>query len=202
MTWMSIPQLAKHIGRDVSSNLVRRYIQRFPFFFVGQAHAGVMKYPPEALDILKRIYRLYHKDKKSRQEIEDILYHEYGNTTTIIQGPDRPQNERFPVALGESSMPQILSEISRLANAFDRIASALERMPVIGSPGAATENQSIQDKEILTDAETAIYLGLSKRTLREWRHKSKGPSFIRIGVKIRYKKSDIMDYLKKNISVG
>lgn len=199
MDWMTIPQMAKQIHRDASSNLVRRYIKRFPFFFVGQLHDGVMKYPPEALDILKRIYNLYHRKNKSRNEIENILYQEYGNTTTIIQDPDKPQAERLPAPLMDASLPVITSEIGRLADAFERMAAALEKMTAgTGSQSALTENQSIQDKELLTDAETATYLGISKRTLREWRQNGKGPGFIQMGRKIRYVKKDILEYFQKN----
>jgi predicted DNA-binding transcriptional regulator AlpA len=197
MDWLTIPQMAKQIHRDASSNLVRRYIKRFPFFFVGQQYDGVMHYPPDTLDILKRIYVLYHRKKKNRKEIEDILYSEYGNTTTIIQDPEKPQNERSLAPLGETTLPAVLPEISRLADAFERIATALENQTTIsGSAPGKIENQSIQDKEILTDAETAAYLGFSKRTLRDWRQQGKGPDYIRIGSKIRYQKKDILKFLE------
>jgi len=200
---MSIPQLAKQIHKDASSNLVRRYIKRFPFFFVGQLHDGVMHYPPEAQDILKRIYRLYHRDKKSRKEIEDILYREYGNTTTIIQDPEKPQDERLPAPLSESSLPAILPEITRLADAFDRIATALEKQATAsGSQPTLTENQSYHDKELLTDKETAFFLGIAERTLRDWRKQGKSPAYIQMGTKIRYRKKDIDAYLDKQIISG
>jgi excisionase family DNA binding protein len=88
-----------------------------------------------------------------------------------------------------------MPEITRLADAFERIATALEKQTGTGSQPAVIENQSIQDKEILTDKETAFYLGLADRTLRDWRKKGKGPAFVRMGTKIRYRKTAINEYL-------
>jgi excisionase family DNA binding protein len=195
MDWLTIPMLAKKIDKDASSNLVRRYIKRFPFFFVGQLHDGIMHYPPDTMDILKRIYNLYRRKKKNRKEIEEILYQEYGNTTTIIQ-PEKPDIERLSIKGGDTSLPAIMPEISRLADAFERIATALENQTAgAGSQSAVTENQSIQDKELLTDTETASYLGLADRTLRDWRKQGKGPAFVQMGKKIRYRKTAIDEYL-------
>jgi len=197
MDWLTIPQLSKKIHKDASSNLARRYIKRFPFFFVGQEYDGLMFYPPDTVDILKRIYNLYHREKKKKKEIEDILFKEYGNTTTIIH--DAPDIERLPVQGDKASLPAVLPEISRLADAFERIATALENQTTgTGSQPAVTENQFSQDKEILTDKETAAYLGVASRTLRDWRRQGKGPDYIRIGSKVRYQKSDILNYLEKN----
>jgi len=194
MDWLTIPQMAKQIHKDASSNLVRRYIKRFPFFFVGQVHDGLMHYPPDTLDIVKRIYQLYHRKKKNRKEIDDILYKEYGNTTTIIQ--DKPVVERLPIKGGDTSLPAIVPGINRLADAFERIATALENTSAgTGSQPAVTENQSYQDKEILTDKETASFLGVASRTLRDWRRQKKGPAFVQMGSKIRYRKKDIDAYL-------
>jgi len=131
------------------------------------------------------------------KEIEDILFKEYGNTTTIIH--DAPDIERLPVQGDKASLPAVLPEISRLADAFERIATALENQTTgTGSQPAVTENQFSQDKEILTDKETAAYLGVASRTLRDWRRQGKGPDYIRIGSKVRYQKSDILNYLEKN----
>jgi excisionase family DNA binding protein len=92
-----------------------------------------------------------------------------------------------------------MPEISRLADAFERIATALENQTTIpGSQPAVTENQSIQDKEILTDKETAFFLGVADRTLRDWRKRGKGPAFVQMGSKIRYRKTDIDEYLEQS----
>ena len=194
--------MAKQINKDASSNLVRRYIKRFPFFFVGQVHDGIMHYPPDTLDILKRIYQLYHRKKKNRKEIEEILYKEYGNTTTIVH--DKPVIERLPIQGGDTSLPAIMPEVSRLADAFERIATALENQTTgTGSQPTVTENQSIRDKELLTDKETAYFLGIADRTLRDWRKQGKGPAFVPMGSKIRYRKKDIDAYLdNQTVKVG
>jgi len=47
------------------------------------------------------------------------------------------------------------------------------------------------------------YLGgykkpISPRTLQRWRHDKKGVSWVRVGSLIRYRKSDLDDYLEKN----
>ncbi len=50
---------------------------------------------------------------------------------------------------------------------------------------------------LLSDKETANLLGISVKTLPVWRHKGKGPNYIRVESSIRYKLSDIHSYLKE-----
>jgi excisionase family DNA binding protein len=52
--------------------------------------------------------------------------------------------------------------------------------------------------ELLNPKEASKYLKISTNTLATWRHKKKGPKFIRTGRTIKYAKEDINAYLKKN----
>jgi len=52
--------------------------------------------------------------------------------------------------------------------------------------------------EPLTEAEAAARLGLKIPTLRAWRHRGVGPTFVRLGRAIRYLPSDIEQYLSEN----
>lgn len=53
--------------------------------------------------------------------------------------------------------------------------------------------------EIMTTAEAADYLRISKQKLEIDRHKGKGPAFCKIGRIVRYRKSDIDAYLAGNV---
>jgi len=47
----------------------------------------------------------------------------------------------------------------------------------------------------LTEREVAELLGLSVATLRAWRHRGKGPRFLRLGRSVRYLPSDVVDFV-------
>jgi excisionase family DNA binding protein len=48
----------------------------------------------------------------------------------------------------------------------------------------------------LTEREVAELLGLSVATLRAWRHRGKGPRFLRLGRSVRYLPSDVDDFVR------
>jgi predicted site-specific integrase-resolvase len=53
-------------------------------------------------------------------------------------------------------------------------------------------------REPLTESHAATRLGLKVATLRAWRHKGRGPAFVRLGRAIRYLATDIDDFLAAN----
>jgi predicted DNA-binding transcriptional regulator AlpA len=48
----------------------------------------------------------------------------------------------------------------------------------------------------LTEREVGELLGLSVATLRAWRHRGKGPRFLRLGRSVRYLPSDVADFVR------
>jgi excisionase family DNA binding protein len=48
----------------------------------------------------------------------------------------------------------------------------------------------------LTEREVAELLGLSVATLRAWRHRGKGPRFLRLGRSVRYLPADLTDFVR------
>ena len=48
----------------------------------------------------------------------------------------------------------------------------------------------------LTEREVADMLGLSVATLRAWRHRGRGPRFLRLGRSVRYLPSDLADFVR------
>jgi predicted DNA-binding transcriptional regulator AlpA len=48
----------------------------------------------------------------------------------------------------------------------------------------------------LTEREVADMLGLSVATLRAWRHRGRGPRFLRLGRSVRYLPSDVADFVR------
>jgi excisionase family DNA binding protein len=51
---------------------------------------------------------------------------------------------------------------------------------------------------LLTPAETAEKLRVSMRTLEYWRFSGRGPAFIRVGKRVRYRPADVEAFLKAN----
>ena len=48
----------------------------------------------------------------------------------------------------------------------------------------------------LTERQVAQQLGLSVATLRAWRHRGKGPRFLRLGRSVRYLSSDVDEFVR------
>ena len=66
------------------------------------------------------------------------------------------------------------------------------------NPRATTVNRahSSNTTRALTEREVAELLGLSVATLRAWRHRGKGPRFLRLGRSVRYLPSDLADFVR------
>ena len=65
------------------------------------------------------------------------------------------------------------------------------------NPRATTERDQTRDTaRALTVREVADMLGLSVATLRAWRHRGKGPRFLRLGRSVRYLPSDVADFVR------
>lgn len=48
----------------------------------------------------------------------------------------------------------------------------------------------------LTERQVAEHLGLSVATLRAWRHRGKGPRFLRLGRSVRYLPADVDEFVR------
>ena len=65
------------------------------------------------------------------------------------------------------------------------------------NPRPTTQRGQMSDTtRALTEREVADMLGLSVATLRAWRHKGKGPRFLRLGRSVRYLPSDVADFVR------
>jgi len=66
------------------------------------------------------------------------------------------------------------------------------------NPRATTVNgaQTSDSTRALTEREVAELLGLSVATLRAWRHRGKGPRFLRLGRSVRYLPADLADFVR------
>jgi len=51
---------------------------------------------------------------------------------------------------------------------------------------------------LLTEAQTADLLSISMRTLQAWRVRGGGPVFVRAGRAIRYRRCDLLGWIKAN----
>ena len=66
-------------------------------------------------------------------------------------------------------------------------------------------NKEIHQKEPLnnslplTTEEAAPFLGIKPSTLEVWRCRGEGPTFLKIGRSVRYRKSDLLDFLEKSV---
>lgn len=54
----------------------------------------------------------------------------------------------------------------------------------------------MEEENYLRDTEAAKKLGLSVQTLRNYRHREKGPAYIKRGRAVRYAVSDLDEYMR------
>jgi excisionase family DNA binding protein len=58
------------------------------------------------------------------------------------------------------------------------------------------------EHELLTEAELADELKVSRRTLQRWRTEKRGPRWIRVGKAPRYKRGDVTAWLEAHAAEG
>jgi predicted DNA-binding transcriptional regulator AlpA len=57
-------------------------------------------------------------------------------------------------------------------------------------------NPSQPEDSVLVEAAAAEFLGLSVRTLQQWRVSGRGPQFLKMGRSVRYRKSQLVRFLE------
>jgi excisionase family DNA binding protein len=67
-------------------------------------------------------------------------------------------------------------------------------MSGVSNPNGAID--STRRTTALTERQVAEQLGLSVATLRAWRHRGKGPRFLRLGRSVRYLASDVDEFVR------
>ncbi len=63
-------------------------------------------------------------------------------------------------------------------------------------PTTTERGQMSEMTRALTEREVAELLVLSVATLRAWRHRGKGPRFLRLGRSVRYLPADVADFVR------
>jgi excisionase family DNA binding protein len=56
----------------------------------------------------------------------------------------------------------------------------------------------IDTAALLNEKEAARFLSMSYRTLQSWRSAGEGPSYLKLGRSIRYRRSDLLTWIEKN----
>jgi len=57
-------------------------------------------------------------------------------------------------------------------------------------------------EQLLTQAAVSNLLGISEKTLERWRIYSKGPTAIKVGGAVRYRPSDVQEWLATRRTIG
>ncbi|WP_181951993.1 helix-turn-helix transcriptional regulator [Pseudovibrio ascidiaceicola] len=62
-----------------------------------------------------------------------------------------------------------------------------------------TELNSVENA-LITEAAAADYLGISIRTIQAWRVRGGGPIFVKMGKTVRYRSSDIQNWIESHLA--
>ena len=60
---------------------------------------------------------------------------------------------------------------------------------------------SDRENDILTEKETADYLRVKPSLLQQWRHRKKGPAYVKLEGSIRYRLEDLLEYCDKQLKL-
>lgn len=55
-------------------------------------------------------------------------------------------------------------------------------------------------EKLLKPCQLAAILGISQKTLEQWRWRKIGPKFVKVGSLVRYRPTDVLDWLTANES--
>lgn len=69
-------------------------------------------------------------------------------------------------------------------------------------PGEKRSNMLDQLKTLLNERDVARAVGMSLGTVRRWRLLRQGPKFLKIGASVRYRPSDLAEWLEARPSGG
>jgi predicted DNA-binding transcriptional regulator AlpA len=67
---------------------------------------------------------------------------------------------------------------------------------------SSTSTRETRTERLLTIAEVANWLGMAEGTLRYWRHVHRGPRSLTVGGAVRYRPSDIEEWLEHGAKQG
>jgi predicted DNA-binding transcriptional regulator AlpA len=56
-----------------------------------------------------------------------------------------------------------------------------------------------EEPSLITTAQLAEYLSMSAQTVKEWRSKDKGPSWVKVEGSVRYRRSDVESWLGEQL---
>lgn len=59
-------------------------------------------------------------------------------------------------------------------------------------------SHGVESAGLFGPKETSAYLGIPVPTLAGWRHYKRGPTYVKVGGQIRYRKADLDAYLAQN----
>lgn len=96
---------------------------------------------------------------------------------------------------------ELRAGVLNLAAALARTARCQpsDLLPAYGLDAASTKRRKRHSPDELVDTkEAGAILGLSKKTLENWRYQGKGPAFTSIGKRCHYRVRDLEAYLAAN----
>ena len=146
MEYFSIPQLV--IKTTICDNTIRRYTRRFPDFFIPKPFEGVKKFPQGADKMIKRIYHLYTKEGKRREEVRAILKEEFADM--MIQ--PEPEVKEDDVQADTSN-----------AVSMDGFADAMKNALIETITTVTERNDKVHELEEKVNAQASIIIGLQNQ---------------------------------------
>ncbi len=108
----SVAQMAKDL--DISSSTIREYLSRFEEFFPDPVeHEGVKEFPPEAEELIQKIYGYYQNSGMTKEEIR-----------VKLGGPS--ESDQAPVAM--MGPPMDMEKFDQMSERLERLIDTIENL--------------------------------------------------------------------------
>lgn len=123
----SIPQMAEEL--DISSGTIREYLKRFEEFFPDPVELeGVKEYPPEASELITKIYGYYQNSGMTKEEIRVKL----GAAMALEANPE--------LAAQVQAVPMDMEQFDALGEKIDKLTIAIETLTSVFSGSGSNLN--------------------------------------------------------------
>jgi DNA-binding transcriptional MerR regulator len=132
----SVAQMAKDL--DISSSTIREYLSRFEEFFPDPVeHDGLKEYPPEAEELVQKIYGYYQNSGMTKEEIRVKL------------GGPQASDQAAPVAM--MGAPMDMEKFDQLSERLERLIGTIENLTA-ALTGASVDSLKVIRKKASSES--------------------------------------------------
>lgn len=128
----TIPKMAEDL--NISSGTIREYLDRFNEFFPDAVeNDGIKEYPPEAEELIQRIYKYYTESGMTKEEIRVKL----GGAMEAEAYSGQPAAGAAAAAIDAEQFTRLTEKLDKLIEVIQALTGALQGTSLSAGPAAS-----------------------------------------------------------------